>query len=506
MRWFDPLDDGRVTPIRPGTKNTLALPHQQTVKPPSGELRWLSPVTPRSTVYTARMKAEHVARVRRSRYARPTASADDDFVVGHSRGTEAPEWIYKAAHVPPILDAADTPATDIAIPPQPLFGYCITDPEAEGDKRIIVMTAGNHTEPTGCRSLHAAIEFLLSDDPRAARMRREAEFYVYPLVNPEGRVVLSRVQSPELLAAGWQNHNRVWTTAGILSTIDILTAAMRYDTRCRVDYLIDFHSGAAHSMYLPSELVDSAFVRAIVAREGISTAGPGAMGTTIHFAMHEDGLRSTRGYTTENDDWKTFDHCIQVGRNYALTLYDILSGHFDDRGEHAKNFRFPLASGSPPPLRQRDASKLLEAVARGNLDTAQERVASGDDINGKNSAGNTALHLAAEQGQVDIARWLIGNGAGVSSTNLRGWTPLHYAVRYGNADIAALLLEREADINARTLDVDTPLHLAAMYNRPEIARALLAAGADATLPGGWGRTPSDWARRLGHAGILGMLE
>ncbi len=505
VRWYDPLIDGRVIPILPNRDNNLSLNHQQTVKTPCDEMRWLAPVTPRSTVYTARMKAEHVERVRRSPYASPTPSANEDFVIGYSSGATDPDLIYEAAHIPPITDRAGNPAADIKIAPQPLFGYRITDSEADGEKRTIVLTAGNHTEPTGCWSLHTVIEFLLGDDPRAAEMRRKTEFYVYPLVNPDGRYILSRVQSPEVVGAGWHNHNRVWTTAGIVSTIDILSASMRYDTRCKVDYLIDFHSGAAHSIYVPNDLAESAFIRAMVAREGKRPVGFEATGTTQHFGLHEDGLRSPRGYTPENDDWKPLAHCLQVGRNYALSLYDVLTGAVDDTGEEVTDYRTSLASGSPSPIRQRDASDLLQAVAKGNLKAAQNRVEAGDDINGRNSVGNTVLHLAAEQGHEEIAAWLIDNGANAALGNHRGWTPLHYAARYGNNEIARLLLERGADVNARHVDGDTPLHLAAAYNRGDIVRLLIDAGANAAVRGAWEYTPLDWAQRLGYNALSEQL-
>lgn len=504
VRWSDPLWDGRVTPILPNRDNNLALNHQQTVKIPCDEMRWLPPVTPRSTTYTARMKAEHVERVRRSPYTSPTRSADAEFIVGHSRGAENRELIYEAAHIQPITDRDGNPA-DIRIAPQPLFGYRITDPGADGEKRTIVLTAGNHNEPTGCWSLHTVIEFLLSDDPRAATMRRKAEFYVYPLVNPDGRVILSRVRAPEVVGAGWHNHNRVWATAGIVSTIDILSAAMRYDTRCRVDYILDFHSGAAHSIYVPNDLVESALIRAMAAREGKRPSTFEATGTTQHFGLHADGLRSPRGFTPENDDWKPFAHCIQVGRNYALSLYDVLTGAVDDRGEGVRDYRTSLDTGSPSPIRQRHASDLLRAVARNNLKAVQQRAGDGDDINAKNSVGNTALHLAAEQGFDEIAAWLIDHGANVGAANRRGWTPLHYTARYDNPRIAALLIERGAEINARHIEGDTPLHVAAAYNRSGIVRLLLDAGADPGIRGAWNRTPLEWAQRLGYDEVCEIL-
>ncbi len=80
--WHKPLENGLVIP----EKRTVMLAKQRIAKTPSEDLRFLAPVTPRSTLYTISMKAEHVQRVRRSRYVTPTASADENFVIGKTYG------------------------------------------------------------------------------------------------------------------------------------------------------------------------------------------------------------------------------------------------------------------------------------------------------------------------------------------------------------------------------------------------------------------------------------
>lgn len=174
-------------------------------------------------------------------------------------------------------------------------------------------------------SFHGMVEFLLSDDERAQSLRREAVFYIYPLVNPDGRYIFSRVTNPEVEAAGWPNHNRVWNTAGLLSTIDTLVPAIRFDTGGRADYLLDFHSNGT-SIYSPPDLFEALFIQSMTARE--SDIGPARFaiaGTTQMWAMREDGLKAPYAFTLEHSPHMTKTRCLEVGRSYALAIYDVVA-------------------------------------------------------------------------------------------------------------------------------------------------------------------------------------
>ncbi len=508
VRWFEPLKDGRVIP----KSDTLMLDIQQSFKTPSDELRWLPQTTPRSIVYTTRMKEEHLKIVSESPCVSPTPSADANFILGRTSGWDGdPDMLLEAIfyYVPETLPVADMNgewSVEPVIPPHNLYGYLITDPRAEGPKKRIVLTDGNHTEFPGSWIFHYLIEFLLSDDPRAETMREKAEFYVYPMVNPDGRYVMSRATNPEVVAAGWDNHNRIWNAAGRFSTIDVLVPAMRYDTRGKVDYLIDFHSGFSTPTLLTyTDLEHSAFAEAVAEHTGMRVAGRSVQLSstmTSAFALHKDGLNSPRAYTTEPPDWQSLRLGRERGVGYALALYDVLTGRRDDAGDAVEK---PPEAGVASSIRQRNASALLEAVAEENLDAARKLLQEGNDINDTNSVGNAALHLAAEQGATDIARWLLEKGAHISPRNNRGWTPLHYAVRYWNTEIAEMLIGNGAEINAREIGGDTPLHIAAAYNRAEIVALLLDAGAERNIPGAWNRTPLDWAKRLGYKAVIEQL-
>lgn len=168
-----------------------------------------------------------------SPWVTPTASADAKFVIGRSAGG----------------------VDDLGrrIPPGELHGFRITDASATGAKRHVVLAGGVHSnETTGNHTLHGLVEFLLGSSAQAQALRREAVFYVYPMVNPDGRFAgynRSTVESPG------EDPNRQWSSADWANNTEIrlVAAALLADTGADIDYLLDFHSTvgtAAHYAYL----------------------------------------------------------------------------------------------------------------------------------------------------------------------------------------------------------------------------------------------------------------
>jgi len=109
--------------------------------------------------------------------------------------------------------------------------------------------------------------------------------------------------------------------------------------------------------------------------------------------------------------------------------------------------------------------------------------------------GQTPLHLAASH--IELAPLLVASGADVNAKDSLGQTPLHKAVRVRNIEGVEFLLTHGADINAQDNQGKTALHIAAPFHQTELTLILLANGADATLKDGSGETPRDVALRLG---------
>ncbi len=267
-------------------------------------------------VYSMAMKREHVRRLRERNlpWVAPTASADGDWVIGYSKGLRE----------------------EIDIPPQPIFGYQITDPEADGDKLRVVLIGSNHPrEDPACWSLHGMVDFLVSEDPRAIELRRRAVFYVYPVVNPAGklyslspehrRVFKSTNGNPELSAGGETNHNRVWDTTGKFSSIDAVKAALHQDTGGAPDYLLDFHGIPLRSFAFARDLPAASPLGLAFRGKGINirrTHASDDPGMIRSWAMTPEGLRAKYAFTLElsND---TKQEMLLRGMRIALAVHDV---------------------------------------------------------------------------------------------------------------------------------------------------------------------------------------
>ena len=137
----------------------------------------------------------------------------------------------------------------------------------------------------------------------------------------------------------------------------------------------------------------------------------------------------------------------------------------------------------------------------------------GEDVDARDSDGNTPLHLASEAGNPSAARILLEAGADVNTPNNTGATPLHMTVRHESAELLISLLDAGAEINAGAGGFGTPLLVAIAYRgyatreigEPAV-NGLLDAGADVNAADSLGTTPllasMDPARRDGSLADL----
>jgi ankyrin repeat protein len=108
-----------------------------------------------------------------------------------------------------------------------------------------------------------------------------------------------------------------------------------------------------------------------------------------------------------------------------------------------------------------------------------------------NSAGETALMMAALRGHEEWLPQLVAQGAGIER---EGWTPLHYAATGPQPATVAWLLERGARVDTRSPNGTTPLMMAARYGSEESVDLLLRRGADPKLRNQLNLTAADFAR------------
>ncbi|HEU0062874.1 MAG TPA: ankyrin repeat domain-containing protein [Hyphomicrobiaceae bacterium] len=92
-----------------------------------------------------------------------------------------------------------------------------------------------------------------------------------------------------------------------------------------------------------------------------------------------------------------------------------------------------------------------------------------------------AILQAAARGDVDTLRRLIAAGVSLESTNAAGETPLLLAVKHNHLSAAVLLIDAGSSINARAANKDTPWLLAGALGRTEVLRHMIPQGPDFTL-------------------------
>ncbi len=263
--------------------------------------------------YPLSMTDDHVEDVSSSPFVGPTPSSDSNLVIGLSNdGTLTDKGRIVPQHV--------------------IYGYTVSDPSVPGPKTVVVLTTGNHpNETTGSYTFQGMVDFILSPDARAAALRQQADFYVYPNCNPDGRWAGHARTSPE---NPWTDHNRHWNDPVGFTDIAVVTAAMQADTNSNADYFFDFHSynrATEYGIWMYPEHVASPFTQALVSREpaiGIMTAtveddGPGI---SRHWAHLPEGLNAEYTFTPEAGfipGWQP-ERLFQLGRNYALALYDAI--------------------------------------------------------------------------------------------------------------------------------------------------------------------------------------
>ena len=75
----------------------------------------------------------------------------------------------------------------------------------------------------------------------------------------------------------------------------------------------------------------------------------------------------------------------------------------------------------------------VQAAKDGDLDCVKAAVSGGEDIHGRGSDGDTALHKACWNGHVDIVKYLLDKGANTELKGYRNFTPLQAACKYNFA-------------------------------------------------------------------------
>ena len=67
---------------------------------------------------------------------------------------------------------------------------------------------------------------------------------------------------------------------------------------------------------------------------------------------------------------------------------------------------------------------LLNSIKQKNVAQLTKLLAGGEDVNGRNEQGNTALHYAVAMDNAELTKILLANGADINALNDKGWSPV----------------------------------------------------------------------------------
>ncbi|KAI1747286.1 ankyrin repeat-containing domain protein [Xylaria castorea] len=130
---------------------------------------------------------------------------------------------------------------------------------------------------------------------------------------------------------------------------------------------------------------------------------------------------------------------------------------------------------------------IIQACRKSNLEIIRFLVEAGADVNVKDHAGRSPIHLLYYSGYNDIDV-LVDHGADLEARDKLGRTAVHYAAAIGDEkDVEELLKSSKIDVNQSDDDGWTPLMWACLqrktWNLDYVADVLLARGADIWVRG-----------------------
>nr|XP_060630453.1 2-5A-dependent ribonuclease [Anolis sagrei ordinatus] len=146
--------------------------------------------------------------------------------------------------------------------------------------------------------------------------------------------------------------------------------------------------------------------------------------------------------------------------------------------------------------------ELNNAVRYGSIETVQQLLKDGRDINSKVKGGWTPLHSAVQRNKEDIVYLLLREGADPQPRKDNGATPFILAGINGNVNLLKLFLEKGSDINECDINGFTAFMEAAWYGKEAALRFLYENGADVNL----GRVVDEEKKALNKGGVTALMD
>ncbi len=173
---------------------------------------------------------------------------------------------------------------------------------------------------------------------------------------------------------------------------------------------------------------------------------------------------------------------------------------------HAMAAKKRLRLGRVDSLSRGDIDQqLLYGAKHGKSELVISSYKSGANLDIRNKAGQTALHLAVANNRLQLVKLLLTYGVAAAAIDSAGNSALHYAVKYNATDILKELAI-VSDIEQRNEKSQTALMLAIRLGREDMAVHLIEKGAYLNTRDSGGRSAIELAEQKGLAKVLQVME
>lgn len=203
--------------------------------------------------------------------------------------------------------------------------------------------------------------------------------------------------------------------------------------------------------------------------------------------MGENKFLSSRPAARDVPDFET------VYRQEARKVQAVME---ETQRQYEQQFQ-QMFSPAAPTQSPNYSAALLHAAQEGDVETVQQLLTEGADVESKDSSGQTPLALAARANQLEIVQMLLEAGADKEAKGYGNVTPLGFAVYRGHTEIVETLVAAGAEVNvlaAVEFGSEKPLLFHAVQkDHLEVMEILLKAGADANLRDRFGQTSLHYA-------------
>ena len=126
-------------------------------------------------------------------------------------------------------------------------------------------------------------------------------------------------------------------------------------------------------------------------------------------------------------------------------------------------------------------------------------------VNDVDTAGRTALMIAAERGNIQSVQLLLNYDADTTVRTIKGMTALICASNRGHADVVKLLIKYGANLNVKDFHGGTALIYAAKFGNIDCLKELVLAGTEIDMKDKWGMTALMYSSREGYYDCVEFL-